>query len=179
MSLRPKRQKRCRAEGCGRMFTPSTSFDKGCSPKCRRVIERDKPPKKEKPPLSPRRTPSYRQARKIDLNLEGRMRAFKRGDPSRRCSMCAHGKPQAHHVTYRQHVRVAHGDEWDARNALNVCKRCHDRHHGAESFKITLRSLRDDNIEFCVELYGADSAFMYLTRIYVGSDPRVEALRSD
>lgn len=159
------------------MFTPGSSFDKACSAKCRKTIEKAKPAKKSVHGFKPTKNMSRHHAKRVDPELHARMLAFKQGDPNRTCALCGRGHTKAHHVTYRQHCRAARADEWDPRNALNLCERCHTHHHNPnEEITVPLTALRDENIEFCVELYGADSAYMYLTRIYVGSDPRVDAL---
>lgn len=84
---------------------------------------------------------------------------------------------QQHHVVYRQEVEREGGDTGDARNALALCVTCHARHHGRQPGRVVeLVVLRDENIEYAVDLLGAGRAYNYLRRRYAGSDPRVEAL---
>lgn len=85
-----------------------------------------------------------------------------------------------HHVVLKQHVSREHGDVWDPLNALSVCRSHHDRHHGAERWRIPTGCLRNENILFAVNLLGADRALFYLRHRYDDSerDPRIAQLES-
>lgn len=82
-----------------------------------------------------------------------------------------------HHVVYEQHVRREdHALIDDPRNALALCKRCHDLHHtsGPGQIKLSVLHLRFENLAFARMLLG--SAWTnYFARYYVDSDvdPRI------
>lgn len=77
----------------------------------------------------------------------------------------------AHHVVYAQEVRRRGGNEWDGRNAMRLCDRCHGKHHGPQ--RIALGRLSEANLDFAFELLGP-FAYDYLRRRYTGDDPRLE-----
>ncbi len=101
-------------------------------------------------------------------------------DPQIRCRVpgCPRQHRDPHHVVLEQHVRREGGDIWDPLNALSVCRDHHDRHHGAESWKIPTSCLRTENIIFAVELLGTPRALDYLRWKYDDStqDPRISQL---
>jgi hypothetical protein len=98
------------------------------------------------------------------------------------CAGCDSAKRpwHAHHAVHEQHVKKLGGEVWDPRNALRLCTPrpdgCHWKHHGLE--KLPTKKLRDENIEFAVELMGAGQAADYFRRYYDDSDPdpRLEVL---
>ncbi len=98
-------------------------------------------------------------------------------DPQIRCRVpgCPSQGRDPHHVVKEQHVKREHGDHWDPRDALSVCRVHHDKHHGAERWQIPTLCLRDANIEFAAELLGRDRAVDYLRRHYddTRADPRI------
>lgn len=71
---------------------------------------------------------------------------------------------------------------WDPRCALGLCFRHHELHHHPNPHtlagRLPLSCLRDENFAFARELLGGDAAYLYLSRRYLGSDPRLEALLS-
>lgn len=84
-----------------------------------------------------------------------------------------------HHVVLKQHVEREHGDIWDPRNALSVCRVHHEKHHSGERWKIPTLCLRDENIEFAVELLGQARAAEYLRHRYdAARDIRIRRLES-
>lgn len=103
-------------------------------------------------------------------------------DPQMRCRVpgCPSRGQDPHHVVLDQHVRNEHGDRWDGRNALSICRLHHERHHGAESWKVPTLCLRDENIEFAVELLGRRRAVTYIRHRYDDTrpDPRLLKLES-
>jgi len=72
-----------------------------------------------------------------------------------------------HHVVYRQHVRGAHGDEWDSDNALSLCLAHHGAHH-ARTNVLAISVLRPENVAFAEALLGKEAAHVYLARYYDG-----------
>lgn len=122
-----------------------------------------KPPEKKPAKQKERRPPSFR-------------------DPQMRCRVpgCPSQGRDPHHVVLEQHVRREHGDPWDPRNALTICRIHHDRHHGAERWKIPTLCLRDENISFAAELLGTERAAHYLQQRYDDTrhDPRISGLES-
>lgn len=77
-----------------------------------------------------------------------------------------------HHIVYRQTVLLHGGDEWDVRNALTLCNRCHARHHSSVRYRLPLALLPDPAFEFAVELL-RHRARAYLMARYAGPDPRL------
>jgi hypothetical protein len=77
-----------------------------------------------------------------------------------------------HHVCYRQHVRVAGGDEWDPRNAMTLCAMCHARHH-RRSGVLPISALPAAALAFASDLFGG-YAIDHLRRYYHDdNDPRL------
>lgn len=94
---------------------------------------------------------------------------------AKQCALCpSRSNLKLHHVCYEQHVDREGGDISDPRNSLTLCVRCHDSHHGLG--RIDLSKLRDENYAFAAELFGADAAYEYLRRRYVGVDQRLDRL---
>lgn len=97
-------------------------------------------------------------------------------DSSRRwCASCGARAAHRHHVVYRQHLRIHGGSARDERFLLDVCKRCHDRHHSRME-PLPLRVLRQVTFDAARELLGGPLAYVYLARRYSGGDRRHDAL---
>lgn len=75
-----------------------------------------------------------------------------------------------HHVVYRQHVRVAGGDQWDLANSMILSETVHYRHHSRVDV-VPLGDLPASAIAFAVDLFGQDGAYSYLRRQYACHDP--------
>jgi hypothetical protein len=101
-------------------------------------------------------------------------------DPQMRCRVpgCPSRGRDPHHVVLMQHVEREHGDIWDPRNALSICRAHHEKHHGAERWKIPTLCLRDENIEFAAELLGRRAAAYLRHRYDAARDPRIRKLES-
>lgn len=84
----------------------------------------------------------------------------------------AFGPWDAHHCVEKAEIKKRHGDIYDPRNAIRLTDRAHERHTHAVR-RVRLQELRDENIAFAFELMGR-AAYVYLLRMYAGSDPRVE-----
>lgn len=82
------------------------------------------------------------------------------------------GPWEAHHVIEKQEVGSRGGDRYDPRNALRLNELAHTRHTRAVR-RVRLQELRDENIAFAFELMGR-AAYVYLNRMYDGTDTRVE-----
>ena len=88
-----------------------------------------------------------------------------------RCAMCrapGHRKLlQVHHVIAKQQLKRINRYDlmWDKRNALVLCDECHERHERAFT-RVRREVLRDDNIEFALEL---DHGW-YIERFYPKGD---------
>lgn len=83
---------------------------------------------------------------------------------------------EAHHVITKTFLRREHFELWHPDNALRLCQfPCHE-HHTTAFDRLPLTVLLNCNIEYAVRLLGEDGAYSYLTRNYVGQDPRVDAL---
>lgn len=86
---------------------------------------------------------------------------------------------EAHHVITKTYLKRNGLDQWHPDNALRLCVHpCHE-HHTTAFERLHLNCLLDRNIDYAVRLLGEDRAYDYLTRHYVGTDPRVEALNED
>lgn len=107
----------------------------------------------------------------------------------KRCA-CGCGKKATHkhHVCYRQELRrVARSqgmDGWekrykglveDPRNLVGMQWRCHMEHHNRVAV-IPCWRLPDEFYEFAREVLGAGPAYVYVSRVYAGIDPRLDAL---
>ena len=92
------------------------------------------------------------------------------------CGYCGRaGHWEAHHAVQKQTCRRAGAPLHSPRNALRLCKRCHDRHTTHQD-KVPMTALTDDNIAFAREYLGAGPAYEYFVRSYAGEDPRVTHL---
>lgn len=80
-----------------------------------------------------------------------------------------------HHVVYAQAVKRFGGDIHDERNLIPLAFACHGNHH-SRSRTLPLEVLPDSVFEFAAELMGPGGAYEYLKRVYVGADPRLDAL---
>ena len=144
---------------------------KTCSRKCAAELKRSRGGARRKG----ERNPNYRHGRRVgDRDREGERRWY--AALGTRCSHpdCASDAHLVlHHVTYRQAVRRASGDEWDPRNAMTLCTSCHGHHQRGRVIPLT--SLSAGALEFAVDLLGAGPAFEYLRRRYAGDDPRLES----
>jgi 5-methylcytosine-specific restriction endonuclease McrA len=91
------------------------------------------------------------------------------------CANCGgRGRHTLHHVIYGQRVRQEKGNYWDPRNALTLCKRCHENHHAGRP-RLKLSKLRDANYEFALELLGPGKVLNYFEAKYADDgDPRFE-----
>lgn len=96
---------------------------------------------------------------------------FKRAVLHDPCAACGDpaGWPRpwdAHHVIAAQTLRQHHPDHlYDPRNALSLCRRCHDMHTSAAR-RIPRSRLRPENEEFAAEL----GLTHLLERYYPGSE---------
>lgn len=95
------------------------------------------------------------------------------------CAACGKAGPwHPHHVVYEQILKNRYGlrghELWDSANALRLCLRCHQGHHGTR--KIPTRKLKDLNIEYAFYVMG-DFAIDWLRRYYDDSDPDPRILR--
>lgn len=84
-----------------------------------------------------------------------------------RCERPLNEKWHAHHVVHEQVVERAGGDKYDTRNAMRLCNpKCHlDRHHGRQD-PIPMSAVRDETIEFAVELMGIGKTINFFERWY-------------
>lgn len=90
------------------------------------------------------------------------------------CQVCgAIDRWDAHHVVERQYLRINRLPQWDPKNALRACERCH-RLHTLRIAAIPLTALTDRNIDYAIELLGAEKAVAYLHDNYAGTDPRLD-----
>lgn len=90
------------------------------------------------------------------------------------CVICSkRGRVIGHHIVTRRHVEREGGDVWDPRNRMWVgapyaqggrCH-CHANHHNAHR-RIPLAFVRDEAIDFAVDLLGYDRAALYFARYY-------------
>lgn len=154
---------------CGESFTYKARGGfrrKTCSPRCESEAKRQRMRERDR---KGDRNPNYRHGNRAgDRDREGERKWYVAA-----AARCAHPtcpapdrSLQLHHVVYRQHVRKAGGDEWDPRNALTLCARCHLSHHRfGRVFPLVL--LPDVAIEFAFELLGP-AAGIYLPRRYSG-----------
>lgn len=124
------------------------------------------------------RNPNWKGGQRAGVrNRSGERRWY---EARRRC--CEHPDCAAtrglalHHIVYRQAVCREGGDEWDPRNALTLCERCHASHHGRGRWVVPVWVLSDDALAFAVELLGRPAAFEYLRRRYRGEDVRLDEL---
>lgn len=128
------------------------------------------------------RNPNFRGGRRVDVrDRNGERRWF--AVLGRACEHPEHARAVPcvrglvlHHIVYRQHVRVAGGDEWDPRNALTMCDSCHMSHH-RRGRVLPLAALPDSAFAFAAGTLGAGPAYEYLRRRYSGDDRRLVALR--
>lgn len=73
---------------------------------------------------------------------------------------------QPHHVIYAQHIREINAAvEYDTRDAMRLCLRCHGRQHNRKA-PVPTTAIRCETIEFAVELMGAGRALGYFERYY-------------
>jgi hypothetical protein len=95
------------------------------------------------------------------------------------CEQPLSPKWHAHHVIYEQVVEREGGDKYDTRNAMRLCHpKCHlDRQHGRQD-PVPMSVVRDETIEFAVELMGIGKTINYFERRYAGTedDPRLTEL---
>lgn len=83
------------------------------------------------------------------------------------CRKCGtrEGRRHLHHVVYEQHVRKAGGDVYAPENGLTLCFGCHmGQHHSADG-RVSVSTLRSENLTFAFSLLGA-AAFDYFIRYY-------------
>lgn len=100
------------------------------------------------------------------------------------CAWCGKGGPyHAHHVVDQQTLKglgISGNALYDPRNALRLCARtCHFQFEwgGVAKIELPLTHLPDAAIAYAAEVFvDPGKAYNYLTRRYVGSDPRVDAL---
>lgn len=118
-------------------------------------------------PMPPRQSGLKRTRRKRMSNEEkAQAWEFKLAGAGPLCLVCGRLRPlrfvDAHHVVYEQHLTAE--QRWDRRNALSVCRKCHDGHHAA-SRRIPLSALTEDNWAFAREVFG-EAAEDYLRARY-------------
>lgn len=95
---------------------------------------------------------------------------------------CAGRAVAQHHVITRQELRRRATVVFpyrelieDPRNLVPVAFACHERHH-SRFLPLKVMVLPDSVFEFAVELMGRGEAHAYLSRVYRGRDPRLDAL---
>lgn len=72
-----------------------------------------------------------------------------------------------HHVVARQVLARAGLNQWDERNKMSLCPRCHFEHeYGMENRKIGLEKVPERALAFAVDVLGEDQAAEYLQRHY-------------
>lgn len=80
----------------------------------------------------------------------------------------------AHHVVYRQHVEAHGGNVWDTRNAMRLCNRlphdCHRTKHHNRKAPVPMSVVRDETIEFAVEVMGPGRTINFFERFYASAD---------
>lgn len=85
----------------------------------------------------------------------------------------ARGAVQSHHVVYKQTLEKRGLSLWNTRNAMPLCKECHDLHHAPNGQgKMDLALLTDDHIAYAFEVLGT-FAYDWLRSRYAGEDERV------
>lgn len=90
------------------------------------------------------------------------------------CQVCGSiERWDAHHVIERQYLRINGFFQWDPADALRVCDNCH-RPHTLRVKPIPLTALTDRNIDYAIDLLGAEKAVAYLHDNYAGTDPRLD-----
>lgn len=127
----------------------------------------------------PPRNRRYRNDREIE---EANKRAFKQAAwEQRACAVTDDARDydeqnrlnwEAHHVVEKRWLKANYLPLWDPRNSLRLRPDVHSGHTSGLR-RVPLTCLTDENIEYAFEVMGA-AAFDYLTRLYDGTDPRVE-----
>jgi len=128
----------CENPACGKSFTIRRSVSRRyCGRACLHEHYKLPPEARAKQSAAMRKrsgkaNPNWRHGKRSgDRDRGGERRWFTALGEA--CEMC--GGPGGgqglvlHHVIYRQHVRGAHGDVWDPRNAMTLCGPCHSSHH--------------------------------------------------
>ena len=90
------------------------------------------------------------------------------------CARCEKGGQfHAHHVVAQNWLKQRHLPEYDTRNALRLCVRCHMQFEWAGPGKIQVetRQLTQDNICYIFAIM-AGAGVDYLQREYTGADDR-------
>lgn len=128
----------------------------------------------------PNKKRRYRTEKEIE---EANMRAFKQAAwEQRACAVTGDTADvmedgskgwEAHHVVEKRWLKANFKPLWDWRNALRLRPDVHGQ-HTTRMKPVPLRCLTDENIQFAFEVMGY-MAYDYLTRLYTGDDPRVEA----
>lgn len=82
-----------------------------------------------------------------------------------------------HHAVKAQVIAREGGNVRDRRWLVPLALACHfDHEHGPANRKLPLHVLPDAVFEVARETFGAGRAFNELRRVYVGGDPRLDAL---
>lgn len=80
------------------------------------------------------------------------------------CPEPTSGDWNAHHILYEAELKRMKTQTHNVRNAMRVCRRCHERHHNRTA-PIPLSALTEDQVAYVTEVLGA-RGMDYLERLY-------------